>query len=278
MERIAVGLGARDAYLDELCGLRDPRVLDVLEVMIDDGLTDGPRTDSWRRLGTRWPLVAHGTELGIADAAGVNEGYVARVGRALRGLHVWWYSEHLAFLNGGGVALGHFGPVGADEESLAVIARGAAVFRAASSCPLLLENSADVLGFGAGGPGAGRELGRAFAAALRAAGAGALLDLTNLVIGARNDGYDPRDFLGELEWDRVVEVHLAGGHAHNGLWIDSHAHDIDKEALSLLGDVASRAPNLRAVIIERDDRLPPLERLLAEVEAVRGELRARGRR
>lgn len=278
MERIAVGLGARDAYLDELCALRDRRAVDVLEVMIDDGLSGGPRVAAWRRLGARWPLVAHGTELGIADAAGVDEGYVGRVGRALGELHVRWYSEHLAFLNGGGVALGHFGPVGDDEESLAAVARGAAAVRAKSACPLLLENPADVLGFGAGGPDAGRSLGRAFAAALRAADAGALLDLTNLVLGARNDGYDPLDFLGELEWERVVEVHLAGGHAHNNLWIDSHAHDIDAEALSLLGDVAARAPNLRAVIIERDDRLPPLERLLAEVEAVRGELRARGRR
>ena len=36
--------------------------------------------------------------------------------------------------------------------------------------------------------------------------------------------------------------------------------------------------NLRAVIIERDDRLPPLARLLDEVAAVRDVLRSRGRR
>jgi uncharacterized protein (UPF0276 family) len=278
MERVAVGLGVRDPHLAALCALKDTRAIDVLEVMIDDGLSGGHRADAWRRLGARWPLVAHGTELGVADAAGVDEVYVERVGRALGAFHVRWYSEHLAFLNGGGVSLGHFGPVGDDAESLAAVARNAAVVRARIACPLLLENPADVLGFGAGSPGAGAALGRAFAAALGAADAGALLDLTNLVLGARNDGYEPRAFLEEVPWDRVVEVHLAGGHLHDGLWIDSHAHDVDAEALSLLGDVAARSPNLRAVIIERDDRLPPLEHLLAEVDAARGVLRARGRR
>lgn len=278
MERVAVGIGVRDPHLEALCALRDTRAIDVLEVMIDDGLSGGPRADAWRRLGARWPLVAHGTELGIADAAGVDEAYVDRVGRALGAFHVRWYSEHLAFLRGGGVELGHVGPVGGDEESLAAVARGAAVVRAKTRCPLLLENPADVLGFGAGGPDAGAALGRAFAAALEAADAGALLDLTTLVLGARNDGYDARAFLEELPWDRVVEVHLAGGHLHDGLWIDSHAHDVDAEALALLGDVASRSPNLRAVIIERDDRIPPLDHLLAEIEKARGVLRARGRR
>lgn len=297
MERVAVGIGARDAYLEPLLQLQDRRALDVLEVMIDDALPSSGaapgapamreqlagRTRAWRRLGARWPLLAHGTELGIADAGGVRSAYVRDVHQALRDLFVHWYSEHLCFLRAGAQVLDHFGPVLGDAETQAALSRNAALVRAGCPCPLLLENPADVLGLASAAlaPGAvtdaGRRGGRAFADALRAADAGALLDLTNLVLNARNDGYEPQAFLDELPWERVVQVHLAGGHQEEGLWIDSHACPVDAEALALLESVARRAPHLRAVIIERDERLPSLDALLQEVAQVRGVLARAGR-
>jgi hypothetical protein len=275
--RIAVGIGLRDLYVEPLLALRQRDALDVLEVMIDDALSRPARRTAWRRLGARWPLIAHGTDLGIGDAAGPDPAYLSAVGAALASLHVAWYSEHLSFLHGGGVALGHFAPLGDDGETLAALRRSGAQVRAACACPFLLENPADVLGLHGLGPTSGPRRGRAYAAALEAAGAGALLDLTNLVLDARNDGFDPGSFLAELPWERVVEVHLAGGVVRDGLWIDSHDHEVDREALRLLGEVARRAVNLRAVIIERDDLLPPLSELLREVEGVRAVLAAAGR-
>jgi uncharacterized protein len=269
---VPVGIGVRDPWLADLLVLDDRGAVDVLEVMIDDGLERGPRRDSWRRLGARWPLIAHGTELGIGDAAGPDPTYVARVAAALADLHVHWYSEHLSFLRAASIDLGHFAPLSDDDASRATLAANAAKVREAVGCPLLLENPADVLGWEASGPAAAATLGRAFARALEAARCGALLDLTNLLYGARNDGYDAADFLDALEWDRVVEVHLAGGHLHDGLWIDAHDHPVDDEALELLGEVARRASRLRAVIIERDDRLPGLGALLDEVARVRARL------
>jgi uncharacterized protein (UPF0276 family) len=103
-----------------------------------------------------------------------------------------------------------------------------------------------------------------------------LLDLTNLIYGAKNDGYDTRTFLDALPWDRIVEVHLAGGRQLGDLWIDTHSHPVEEDALRWLPMVAERAPALRAVIIERDDCLPPLEELLNEVARVRRALSVGG--
>lgn len=276
MERVAVGLGVRDAIADELLGL-DRGALDLLEVMIDDGLDDGPRRALWRRLGAKWPLIAHGTELGIGDAAGLDAPYVARVGAALASIHARWYSEHCSFLRAGGVELGHFAPLGGDAPTFDVVAANVAVVRARVSCPFLLENPADVLGLFAEAGDAGGAMGRAYSGAVRAADAGALLDLTNLVLDARNHGFDVSAFLDEVPWDRVVEVHLAGGHREGPVWIDSHAFDVDAGALELLHDVARKAPNLRAVIVERDDRIPSLEHLVAELDRARAVLGKAGR-
>jgi uncharacterized protein len=285
MGHVALGLGVRDAYLAPLLALRDRRALGVLEIMLDDVIApaDGPaggpaeRRAALRRLGARWPLVAHGTDLGIGDVDGVDRSYVDRAHQALQDLHVHWYSEHLAFLRPGGEWLGHFGPVGDDDESLALLRRNAERVRAGCPCPLLLENAADVLGLHGTGPAAGPRGGRAYDRALLAADAGALLDLTNLALNARNDGYDPGAYLAELPWDRVVQVHLAGGHQDDGLWIDSHAHPVDEEALGLLAVVARRAPALRAVVLERDERLPAIDALLGELERARAILARAGR-
>jgi uncharacterized protein (UPF0276 family) len=275
VERVSVGLSVRDEHLDGLLALGDRSVVDVLEVMIDDGLRPGPRRDAWRRLGAKWPLLAHGTELGIGDAAGPSPAYLRAVGSALREVHAQWYSEHLSFLRAGGVDLGHFAP-GDGDDFLAALQESAAAVAAACPCPVLLENPADVLGWGA--DRGASWLGASYRACLDAAGAGALLDLTNLVLSARNDGYRAEDFLEALDWSRVVEVHLAGGRHDGTLWIDSHDHDVDDEALGLLGDVARRAPSLRAVVIERDEHVPPLDRMLDEVARVREVVSKAGRR
>lgn len=276
MREVAVGIGVRDAWMPELLalGARDRARLDVLEVMIDDALLPRSR-DAMRALGAKFPLVAHGTELGIGAASGVDAAYVRAIASALSFLHVRWYSEHLAFTRAGDVELGHFGPLSSTASARDALRSNAAAVRAASPCPLLLENPADVLGWEAEEGGAA--LGAAFSASLDAADAGALLDLTNLVLGARNDGYDADAFVDAMDLDRVVEVHLAGGRFDGQLWIDSHDHDVDADALALLRRVARRARNLTAVVIERDDRLPTLGALLAEADAVRAVLRDAGR-
>jgi uncharacterized protein len=249
----------------------------VLEVMIDDALADGPWRATLRRLGAKWPLVAHGTELGVAGADRPSPAYLTAVGQALAALHARWYSEHLAFVRGGGIELGHFVPPFDDDAALAALARNAADVRASWRGPFLLENAADVLGLGGGGEAAGPARGLAYKKALEAADAGALLDLTNLVLDARNDGFDPGGYLAAIPLERVVEVHLAGGRHDGALWIDSHDHDVDGEALDLLAEVGRRAPHLRAVIVERDQRLPDLDALLGELDRVREVLGRAGR-
>ena len=105
-------------------------------------------------------------------------------------------------------------------------------------------------------------------AVVEEADAGLLLDLENVHANARNHGYDPIDYLESLPLERVVEVHLAGGVVHGGQYVDSHTRPVPEESWALLEWLAPRTP-VRAVIIERDDDLPPFDDLLAEVRRAR---------
>ena len=69
-------------------------------------------------------------------------------------------------------------------------------------------------------------------AVLDRTGCGLLCDVTNLYTNAVNHGHDLDDMLDRWPWDRVVQLHFAGGHWHDGSLIDSHARPIPAGGLA----------------------------------------------
>jgi len=101
-------------------------------------------------------------------------------------------------------------------------------------------------------------------------GCGLLLDLTNLLLSARNEGADARRRLQEYPLHAVRQVHLAGGFRdRRGVWVDSHSEPVEDESYALLADLRLGATGLVAIVIERDDKLPELAQLMLDVERAR---------
>jgi uncharacterized protein (UPF0276 family) len=97
----------------------------------------------------------------------------------------------------------------------------------------------------------------------RRADCGILLDINNAYVSARNHGFDPLEYLAGIPADRVGQFHLAG-HLNKGRYLlDTHDHpipdavwDLYREALRRFGAVST--------LVEWDDAIPPLERLVDE--------------
>jgi len=104
---------------------------------------------------------------------------------------------------------------------------------------------------------------------LEGADAFLLLDLTNVFNNATNEGFDAREYLDTLPLDRVVQIHLAGGLASDGVLLDTHNSAVPTEVFELLRYAAPSMPLLRAVMIERDQNFPPFESLPAELDTTR---------
>lgn len=271
-----MGLSLRTPWIDGLLQMGERAEVDVLEVMLDDVLHGGDELTAVRRCASRWPVVGHGVALGVGSADGVNERYVQSIGAMLEKLGARWYSEHLGFVSVGGIEVGHFAPIDDSPEQLDALWTNAAQVRAHVRPPLLLENPADILGLSAADDGPTRA--RRFVRCLEAADAGALIDVTNLLYNARNDGFDPFAYIDALNPERVVQIHVAGGRCCDDLWIDSHDRPLEAEVLALLRAVVRRAPNLRAVTLEWDADLPPLEAVLEQLARVRVVVAEEGRR
>jgi uncharacterized protein (UPF0276 family) len=93
-----------------------------------------------------------------------------------------------------------------------------------------------------------------FARLADAADTGVLLDLAHLAIFQRVRGHAPLTAFDGFPWERVVELHVAGGRLrdHKGLqWVDDdHGLAVLDDTWALLEAVIARAPNVRAVVFE----------------------------
>ena len=95
-----------------------------------------------------------------------------------------------------------------------------------------------------------------------------LLDVNNIYVSAHNHGFDALAYLNGVPCERVRQIHLAG-HSYNGsLIIDTHDHPVPDPVWELYVEAIARLGPV-STMIERDDDIPPLEVLLAELAQAR---------
>lgn len=234
--------------------------LPVLEIVADDFLD--PTAEQRAELAllrAHFTLIPHAIGLSLGSAEGLDGRYVTALAALIEHLAPPWWSEHISFTRAGGIDIGHLTPLPPTAEAVAVVARNVAQLRHTIRTPLILENPASTFAL----PGEMDE--PAFIRAVSdATGCGLLLDLTNLHVNACNFGFDPRAALDRLPLERVVQLHFTGGHRRIDLEIDSHSYPTPEPVWELMAEVCRRAP-VRAAILERDQRLPPIAELLREI-------------
>jgi len=271
-----VGLSWRAELAAGIFAHRDQ--IDLVEVIAEDYFqAPASRLRALETLARQIPVVLHGIGLGPASAAPVENFRLERLARLVDRIRPEFWSEHLAFVRGGGIEIGHLAApprTSATVEGAAENLRRAAALVGARP---LVENIATLID----PPGSVMRESDWIAQILTAADCDLLLDLHNLHANGLNHGYDPASFLRAIPAKRIGAIHLAGGRTiplsgGGTRLLDDHLHDVPDAVYELLEQVAALAPQPLTVILERDGDYPPIERLLAEVELAREALR-RGR-
>ena len=260
---LGVGLGYREPFRSELF-LR-PQAVDFLEVTADHFL--GGSREKWRELdllADHFTLVPHGLNLSLGSAEGIDQDYLETLAKLVERINPPWWSEHIAFTRAGGVAIGHLAPLPFTREAVATVQRNVEQVRRRIDVPLILENITYTVQW----PEAEMSEGQFVREIGARTGCGLLLDVTNLYTNAMNHGEDPLEFLAQFPLDQVVQLHLAGGHEHEGVLVDSHSQPAAEEVWDLLELVLQRAP-VRGLILERDENLPPFAEVERELERAR---------
>lgn len=250
--------------------------IDVLEFLAEDWFgASAAELDSLRAWCRLVPVHLHGTSLGLASAGPVDETRLERWAWLVDAVRPACWSEHLAFVRGGGVELGHLAAPPRTAATIAGTARNLARARAVVGSAPLVENVASLLD----APASEYDEPAWLTAVAEAADAPLLLDLHNLHANAVNGGWSALDALDRLPLGRIAAVHLAGGRPWRGRILDDHLHAVPDEVYALLRALAARVPGSIDVIVERDGSFPQVEQLLNEVDRARAEVAAgRGER
>jgi len=94
------------------------------------------------------------------------------------------------------------------------------------------------------------EDGTYFGAIASQAGCGIVLDLHNLWCNEKNGHACVLDVVAQMPLDRVWEVHLAGGMAFQGYWLDAHSDVVPSAVHDLAAQIIPRLTNLGAIVFE----------------------------
>jgi uncharacterized protein (UPF0276 family) len=257
------GLGLRIPHYDDFLETRQP--VDFLEAISENFMVDGGKSlDVLTRIRERYPVVLHGVSMNIGSSYGVDPDYLHRLHRLADRIEPQWVSDHLCWTGVDGFNSHDLLPLPYSEEALSLVVSNVHAAQDILGRPLVLENPSTYLDFPEAAMGEA-----SFLAELCArTGCYLLLDVNNIYVSATNHGHDPDDWLRRLPLDRVLQVHLAGHSQGVDMLIDTHDAPVCDPVWDLYGRFVERLGDV-AVMIERDDRIPPLAELLDELAHAR---------
>jgi uncharacterized protein (UPF0276 family) len=267
---LGVGLGFRRPLARQI--VESQSEIDFLEIITEHYLDPTEfQIRELMELQQRFPLIPHGLSLSPGTSEDAPVDYLDSVASLVDRVKAPWWSDHLAVTRVGRIDIGHLSPVQFTEEALAISCEN--ILRATKRirAPFIIENIAYNFQL----PGAEMSEGGFLTRLLESTDSGLLLDLMNLHANATNHKYDPFEFLSEIPLERVVQVHIIGGHFDQGVLVDSHSHSTPGEVWEMLDYVSERTV-INGVLLEWDDHFPDMNTILADLAEARTILSRRG--
>ncbi len=257
-----IGLGLRYDLATELLERR-PSNVSWLEIHPENYIERGGRYREMLDLARRdWRVVTHGLSSCLGALEPFDADYMTDLRQFLADFEVPWHSEHLCL---GGVDDRFFHdllPLPFTEEAAKVATQRLTEVRDAIDLPLALEN----VSYYASQAADGLAEADFVVEVLDQADAQLLLDVNNIYVNSRNFDFDPKAYIDKLPARRVVQIHVAGHFLRpDGIRIDTHGEPVPEAVYELL-DYALRRIGPVPVLLERDNNVPPLDELLAEVD------------
>lgn len=261
---LGFGLGARPRHYDALLG-EHLGAVDWLEALTENYLGLGGKPLHYLdRLREHYPIALHGVSLSIASTAPLDRDYLDRVRALADRINAQWVSDHLCWTGVDGVNLHDLLPIPFTEEALTHVAQRIGQVQDVLRQRILIENVSSYVEF------ADSQMSEAEFLAELAIRSDCLLllDVNNVYVSSTNHGFDAEKYLLALPSDRVQQMHLAGHSRHGEYLIDTHDAPVSEPVWQLFAQALDRFGDV-ATMIERDDNIPALEELLAEIERAR---------
>lgn len=257
------GLGLRKQHYADFLETDVP--VDFVEVISENFMVNGGRPrDILRRVRARHPVALHGVSMSVGSADGLDRDYLARLRELVDEIDPLFVSDHLCWTRFGGFQSHDLLPLPYTQEALQTVCDNVDAAQEALGRTMLIENPSSYIAF----DGAQMSEWEFLDALCARTGCELLLDVNNVFVSATNHGFDAHAYLAGIPAERVRQIHLAGHSKGEALLIDTHDKPVPNRVWDLYAVALARLGPV-ATMIERDDDIPPLADLLAELEQAR---------
>ena len=258
------GIGLRTQHYSDF--LREKQPVDWLEIITDNYLVEGGKPLVFLdQIRSNYPVVMHGVAMSIGAVSGIDKDYLKRVKALADRVEPMWISDHLCWIGGPGPEQLHdLYPLPYTDEAARHVITQIKRIQDVLQRRFVIENVSSYIDYKHSAASEWQFLNHI----ANEADCLLLLDVNNVYVSSVNHGFDPLHYLSGLPANRIQQIHLAG-HADNGDHIvDTHDHPVAPAVWSLYRE-ACRLFGPVPAMIERDDNIPALSELLAEIATAR---------
>jgi len=262
-----VGLGLRWDFFDAVV----ESAIDVDVAFWEVSPENYMRRGGWypaglEQVADRYPVVTHGLTLSLGAVDEPPAAYLQELREEIGRVRSPWHSDHLCWSTAGSRVLHELLPLKMSTRNVERVADRIRWVQDRLGVPMAFENISWYAH-----PGRPEMPEHEFVnRILYRSGCGLLLDVNNVYVNAQNHGFDAAHFIAQLDLRHVVQIHVAGHtQTRSGLIVDTHGTPVVDPVLELLASTIERTGPL-PVLLERDNDIPPLRELLAEVRRIDG--------
>jgi uncharacterized protein (UPF0276 family) len=260
---LGFGLGLRPQHYPAI--LDGQPEIDWFEILSENYMVDGGRPlAKLMAIRERYPMVMHGVSLSIGSTDPLNLDYLARLKALAARIEPAIVSDHLCWTGVAGLNMHDLLPLPLTEEALAHVCSRVDQVQSFLGRQIALENASTYVTFAHDAIPEWEFL----AEIARRAGCKLLLDVNNVYVSAFNHGFSATGYIDAIPREAVAYIHLAGHENNKTYIIDTHDHPVIEDVWQLYAYAIRRLGPV-PTMIERDDKIPPLEDLTKELAHAR---------
>lgn len=262
---LGFGLGLRKEHYSSI--IETSPDVDWFEILTENYLVNGGKPLYFLdQVCEKYPVVMHGVSMSLGSADPLDMDYMKQVKELAERTGARWISDHMCFTGVDGINAHDLLPLPCNEETIKHVSNKIKQAQDFLGRQILVENASTYITY----KQSDMTEWEFTTAVAEESDSLILLDVNNIYVSAYNHGFDPLEYLDGIPVERVQQHHIAGHSQYDGYIIDTHDHDHDvvqgvwdlyAEAIKRYGEVS--------VMIERDDNIPELHELLAELQIAR---------
>jgi len=250
---LGIGVGLRPVHYEEIFSTYPD--IDWFEIISENFMVDGGKPiENLEKILERYPVVQHGVSLAIGSPDSIDFSYLDRLKKLARKTKTPWISDHLCWGRLPGANYHDLLPLPFTKEVIDYVVQRLKIVQDYLEVPFALENLSSYASFQCD------EMTewQFYSEVCEKADIFMMLDVNNIYVSSKNQGFDPKQYYSNIPLDRVIQIHLAGHTDKGDYLLDTHDDYVCDKVWDIYADVYPKTKGV-STLLEWDDHFISFE-------------------